>query len=258
MRCDTVRELFEDIEGRRAGACLEAEVRDHLAACAPCEAEYSRHREMVAALQGMNVPALPPDLADRLARRIEIGAPPPPSPSRFRRMRRRAVVAGFAAASLVALAVVGWSGVFGESQKAETRIAVNAFSDSQPGDGGLSAALAGRSCGPDSSDTRVAKGKEMDVTLSLTSNRPMQNAKVHVVLPRGLSFSAKDHRAPPESKVLTLRDNLPRGDKNYKVRVKGMHVGKWDVVALVEAGDSVVVSDTTVEVGPTDDGEETL
>ncbi len=258
MRCDTVLELFDDIEGRRAGTCLEGEVREHLAACASCEARYARFRDLSSSLNGMPLTALPDDLANRLDRRIAIGAPIVPSLLSSRvRSRRQVVLAAFAVASFAVAAVLGSMWALDVSPRLETSVAVNALPVGQAEDGALSAALA-RSCGPDSSMMRLVQGKEMDVTVSLTSNRPMDNAKVHVLLPKGLSFSPKDRRARGDSKVMTLHDNLPRGDRNFKVRVRGTRVGKWNVVALVEAGDSVVVSDTTVEVGPDDDDQERL
>jgi hypothetical protein len=269
MHCDTIRELFDDVEGRRVGACLDAEVREHLAECPSCQSAYAHHRELTAALRDLPSPALPADLVARIDRRLEDGAPPP---QRVRRASpgRGALAAGFVATALfstfLALALPWiFRGSDGtpfpagrESVATSPAPMVAEIGGVEDASGLTATVMMGRSCLPSSDPLRVAQGKEMDVTVSLNSLRPVENAKVHVVLPQGLSFSPKAHPDRKDKKVLTLHDDLPGGDKDFRFRVKGARVGKWKVVAVVEAGDSVVVSDASIEVSSDVDDEETL
>lgn len=262
MRCDTIQELFDDIEGHRAGTCLEAEVLEHLAECLSCQAAFASHRLVTETLRDLPSPSIPQELLNVVEGRIEGIPVVPSSPARPRSRHRGTLAVAFAATALfsVFLGIAAPWIVRGPAPvpSVVATAPVPGPADVFPDLDGVTATVSGRFCLPSSSSLHVAKGKEVDVMVSLNSPRALQNAKVHVVLPKGLTFSAKAHPQHEDKQVLTLRDNLPRGDKDFKFRVKGSRVGKWDVVAVVEAGDSVVVSDATVEVGPDDDDEERL
>ena len=269
MRCDTIHELFDDLDGQRLGACLEAEAREHLASCPACQAAYAQHRRLVASLKELPPPEMPLDLVRRLhARlvpRVERATVEPVENGRVR--RRTSLALGFAATAMVGATVaIALPWMFPSSPgridlpaaRSSSPAMARAADPAVPGGvlDGVTATVSGRSCSP--SALVVTEGKGMDVTLSLNSPRPLDDAKVHVVLPRGLAFSPKAHPQHEGKKILTLREDLPRGDKDFRFRVKGSRVGKWDVVAVVEAGDSIVVSESTVEVAADGTEEETL
>jgi len=260
MHCDTIRELFDDLEGHRVGACLEAESLEHLESCMACQAAFASHRQVTRALRELPSPMLPQDLLDVLDGRIAGIPVAPMPPARVRSHHRGTMVVAFAATALfsVFLGVAApWIVRGPATAPSAAVVATNAgTAEVYPDLDGVTATVSGRYCLPSSSSLHVAQGKEVDVMVSLNSPRALENAKVHVVLPPGLSFSAKAHPQQEDKQVMTVHDNLPRGDKDFKFRVKGSRVGKWDVVAVVEAGDSVVVSNATVEVSSPDDADD--
>ena len=262
MRCDTTRELFDDLEAGRLAPSLQTELCDHVSECPACSAALARHKVVVAALGSLPAPALPDDFDAALMRRVRKAARRQWAEALLAFIRaalpvtlRYALVGGAAAATtafVLASRMPGvWTDLAGDqpgedaSMQAATPAAVPAAPEK----------LASRVCNPepDFNGLRVQEGEDVAVTLSVQTPEAMAGAKVYVVLPKGLTFSPVEHPGLADPRVLTFVEDIDEGGSDFGFTVRGTKPGKWDVTALVEEGDSVLLAGTTIAVAPQED-----
>jgi hypothetical protein len=259
MRCETVRELLDDLEAERLVPALRADVTDHLAGCEGCSSAQALGRKVATLLSDVPAPAVPAGFEERVARELA---------ARGRRSWLAAVGAfvgetwpdalrhGVIAAASAAVAVVLYAQAFPPSfeddkdvpVETEARTVANTVTDGSES----------RVCNV--TDTReglaVAKGDDVEVTLSVLTPEPMGGARVRVVLPPGLAFSPSSHPELEGKRVMTLTPDIGEGETAFTFTVRGEEEGRWDVTALVEDDDeSVLLAGTTIDVGPEPDEE---
>ncbi len=254
MRCDTCRELFDDHEQGRLAASLQSEVAEHLGGCPACADSLAAHRAVVRVLGSLPAPALPAEFEANL--RVRLDALPKPSPFAglldFLRdawpVGVRYITVGAAAAG-IAVAVYAYR----FHPPIEPPAAVQPVTQVAAAPDPKAPAIPDtRVCNAaDPSDSLVVqKGDDVAVTLSVQAPQPMGGAKVYVVLPRGLTFSPVDHPDLADSRVLTFIKDIDEGSQDFGFTVRGEKAGKWDVTALVEQGDQVLLAGTTIDVAP--------
>ena len=56
-----------------------------------------------------------------------------------------------------------------------------------------------------------------------------------------------------DKRVLTFVEDIDEGGGDFGFTVRGTKPGRWDVPALVEEGDSVLLAGTTIAVTPQED-----
>lgn len=251
MRCETLLELLDDLEATRLTPSLEAEVLDHLAGCEACRTERQRHRHVAAVLGDLPAPALPAGFETDLERRIA-QVDTVPWTERFHAWLRDLVpailryVAPAAVAACATVAVLYASGtsfapVPPVDAPPEGLVTVNLPASEVPA----------RVCDPSDGAVHalhVEEGEDVDVTLMVQTPEPMEGAKVYVVLPKGLAFSPEDHPELEGKRVMAFEDDFDEGGKDIPFTVRGTNPGKWDVTALVEQGDSLLLTGTTIVV----------
>ena len=256
MRCDTCRELFDDHEQGRLAGSLQSEVAEHLGGCPTCSHALGLHRGVVGALGSLPAPVLPADFENNLMRRLRAIPKPSPLAGALAFLREawpiavRYLAVGATAAG-IAVAVYAY--------RAHAPVETPSPAAVQPA-GQVATAPDVRV--PALPDTRVCnaadptgalvvqKGEDVAVTLSVQTPEPMGGAKVYVVLPRGLTFSPVDHPDLADSRVLTFIKDIDEGSQDFGFTVRGEKSGKWDVTALVEQGDQVLLAGTTIDVAP--------
>lgn len=255
MRCESIRELFDDLEKGRLSSALAEDVTGHLAQCAGCAREIESHRAVVRSLESLPLPALPVGfesrLADRLAQAgVRQGGPFLPW---FRKLAPDLIrcVAGGVAGMVFAVVFLG------TSSRPDDRVAdgpaLHGFTSTESSDSPLVTAVepaSRRFCDPAADALEVEEDDDVNVTLTVQTGEPIEGARFHVVLPKGLAFSPDDYPDMEGQRVLTIRDDMPDGTKDLDFTVRGVKVGKWEVTAVVEAGDDVLVSGTTILVAP--------
>lgn len=255
MRCESVRELFDDHEKGRLSGALEADVAGHLDGCPACARALESHRVVVRSLEALTLPPLPVDfesrLADRLARVEGSGS------GSFAAWLRDFVpdlvryVAGGVAG--VALAVVFLGSPARQYDPTAEGIAFNGVApleSTYPPVVAAAEPASRRFCDPATDALEVEEDDDVNVTLTVQTGEPVEGAKFHVVLPKGLAFSPDDYPDMEGKQVLTILDDMPDGTKDLDFTVRGVQAGKWEVTAIVEAGDDVLVSGTTILVAP--------
>jgi len=255
MRCESIRELFDDLEKGRLSSALAEDVTVHLAQCAGCARELESHRAVVRSLESLPLPALPVDFESRLADQLAQAGVRQSGPFApwFRNLVPDLIryVAGGVAG--VALAIV----FLGSSSRPDDRGTDGlAFNGVTPIESAYSPVVTAvepasrRFCDPAADALEVEEDDDVNVTLTVQTGEPIEGAKFHVVLPKGLAFSPDDYPDMEGQQVLTILDDMPDGTKDLDFTVRGVKIGKWEVTAVVEAGDDVLVSGTTILVAP--------
>ena len=256
MRCDTCRELFDDLERKRLAASLEAEATDHVAGCPACREALAAHRAVVHALESVPAPVLPDGFEAELERRLRQADRTAPDHGWLGRLFGLRPVFGYALSAAAAAAFTA-AIVHGISPSDNRYESSPAF---RPAEGLYSVVVppappAARVC--QSSDTtgalRVGVGEDVDVTLSVQTPELMEGAKVYMVLPQGLEFSPATHPDLTDRHVATFQEDIQEGKSDFGFSVRGAKAGRWEVTALVEDGDSFLVGGTTIIVAQSEE-----
>jgi hypothetical protein len=259
MRCETVRELLDDLEAERLVPALRADVNDHLAGCEGCRSAQALGRKVATLLSGVPAPVVPAGFEERVAlelaargRRSRLAAAGAFVGQTWPEVLRHGVIAAASAAIAVVLYAQAFPPSFEDEGDAPAATAPETVAETESTEAGS------RVCNV--ADPReglqVAKGDEVEVTLSVLTPEPMGGAKVHVVLPKGLTFSPASHPELAGKRVMTLTPDIAEGSTDFRFTVRGEAEGRWDVAALVEGGDdSVLLAGTTIDVGPEPDEE---
>jgi len=245
MRCDTIRELFDDLDRERLPGALADEIAAHVAACPDCASARDRFHNVVTALGRLPTPALPPGFEAALLRRLQALHAP------GKREGWRAF-AGFRYALAAAAGALATAGVLYALLPSLHDPAIPA--SDQPTGSLLTVVMPQFPAAKpvrvakDRDGLRVATGDDVAVTVSVQAPEPVEGAKVYVVLPMGLVFSPDDHPDQAGKRVLSFVEDLDEDPKDIDFTVRGEKSGRWDVTALVENGDSIEVAGTTIVV----------
>jgi len=254
MRCDIVLELLDDLEHGRLPPLAEIEMRGHLASCSDCAGALSRYRGLTGELARMSKPSLPEGFEAALSERLRAST----EQSLWERFPGLAgllrVSLGYAATAAIAVALTILSMDESSSRYIpQESIATDLTTQDFFLESSIETGDFGRSCNAGSlavEGLHVRTGEEVAVTLSVQAPKSEEGSKVYLLLPKGLSFSPTDHPTLKGKRVVSFRQEIAEGADDVGFTVQGTKVGRWDVVALVEDGDSIQLAGTTIVVAP--------
>jgi len=254
MRCDIVLELLDDLECRRLPPLAEAAVRDHLVTCSSCAGALSRYLGLKEELALVSRPSLPEGFEAALSERL-CSSTKQSFGERFPGLAGALRMSfGYAATAAVAVALTLLSLNKAPSHNvSQDGIAANMTTQGFFLASPIETGDLDRSCNAGElavEGLRVREGEEVAVTLSVQAPKSEGGSKVYLMLPKGLSFSPTDHPTLSGKRVVSFRQDIAEGADDIGFTVQGTAIGNWDVVALVEDGDSIQLAGTTIVVAP--------
>ena len=222
MTCEQARARLGELVDGELPAELATELREHVAGCPDCRAEYESLERLAAALARPPKAAVPPDLWQAIERRLEGPSAPGPAPGPAVRPRAwsfRTLRSPLAAAAVIVVGIaLGWLMLGGPGQSAAHAGHIDFRPLLAQADGDIDAGIAqllrtygGRPLVADPAAEgirlRVHAPAELPAGLRLKSRLLLNMGRGH----RALAF----HYTDPAGKHLLLLQCPPRIEKDY-------------------------------------------